>query len=118
MNIPFYSTLEIISNDINYFTHGFFKYPCKFIPHIPRWAIIKYTEPGDFVLDSFAGSGTTLVEAIVHERIGLGVDFDRFSQLLCKTKTTLLTNNQINYLQTIKDKLFYDHTVKKILNQI
>lgn len=82
------STFEINSSNVNYFTHGFFKYPCKFIPHIPRWAINQYTKPGDLVLDPFAGSGTTLVEAVLENRIGLGIDFDKFSQLLCKVKTT------------------------------
>mgnify|MGYP004000730485 FL=1 len=82
------SIFEINSTNVNYYTHGFFKYPCKFIPQIPRWAIQQHTNPGDLVLDPFAGSGTTLVEAVLNERIGLGVDFDKFSQLLCKVKTT------------------------------
>ena len=38
------STYIISDKKINYFTHNFFKYPCKFIPHIPRWAIKKYTK--------------------------------------------------------------------------
>ena len=28
----------------NNFTHSYFKYPCKFIPEIPRWAINTYLE--------------------------------------------------------------------------
>ena len=82
------SVFEINSTDVNYYSHGFFKYPCKFIPQIPRWAIQQYSKPGDLVLDPFAGSGTTLVESILNKRTGLGIDFDKFSQLLCKVKTT------------------------------
>lgn len=70
--IDFNATLEIISNDVSYFTHGFFKYPCKFIPHVPRWAILKYSKPYDLVLDPFAGSGTALVEAVCLNEMQLG----------------------------------------------
>lgn len=104
-DVEFNSTLEITSSDVSYFTHGFFKYPCKFIPHIPRWAILKYTEPVQLVLDPFAGSGTTLVEAVLQGRDVLGVDFDKLSQLLCKTKTTILSNNQVEYLRKTKKEL-------------
>lgn len=33
------ATYSISQNNPNKYTHGFFKYPCKFIPEIPRWAI-------------------------------------------------------------------------------
>jgi len=97
-HVDFNVTFEITSTDVSYFTHGFFKYPCKFIPQIPRWAILKYSRPRQLVLDPFAGSGTSLVEAVLHERNALGIDFDKFSQLLCKTKSTLLTKDQIDSL--------------------
>ena len=105
-NVEKDSILEITSTKVNYFTHGFFKYPCKFIPQIPRWAILKYTKRGQLVLDPFAGSGTTLVEAIINGRNGLAVDFDNLSQLLCKTKTTLLSEKQIKILKKIVSTLF------------
>lgn len=110
-NVEKASILEITSTKVNYFTHGFFKYPCKFIPQIPRWAILKYTKKGQLVLDPFSGSGTTLVEAILNDRVGLAVDFDNLSQLLCKAKTTLLSKKQISYLKKIVNSLFV--TAKK-----
>jgi len=36
----------------------------------------------------------------------LGVDFDKLSQLLCKTKTSLLGDNRIQYLYKLKNNLF------------
>ena len=36
------ATYSIEQPNPNSYTHGFFKYPCKFIPEIPRWAIAKY----------------------------------------------------------------------------
>lgn len=48
----------IISRDQSYLTHGFHKYPTKFFPELPRWAIQKYSKKGKWVLDPMAGSGT------------------------------------------------------------
>jgi hypothetical protein len=100
------ATLEITSNNLGYFTHSFFKYPCKFIPLVPKWAILKHTRPGEFVLDPFAGSGTTLVEAVLLQRNALGVEFDKLSQLLCETKTVKLSGRQIQLLAEFKAALF------------
>lgn len=105
-DVEFNATLEIMSNNVSYFTHGFFKYPCKFIPQIPRWAIQTYSMKNCLVLDPFAGSGTTLVEAVLNNRNALGVDFDKLSQLLSKTKTSPLSREQIKYLDEIKKELF------------
>lgn len=85
---------EIITSDVSYFTHSFFKYPAKFIPQIPRWAIENFTVEGDMVLDCFAGSGTTLVEASLMKRLPLGIDFDKISFLLAKVKTTTYTEEE------------------------
>lgn len=107
------SVLEIISNKVNYFTHGFFKYPCKFIPQIPRWAINKYTKEQDIVLDPFAGSGTTMVEAVINARNCLAIDFDKFSQLLCKVKTTELTYTQVELIKKLRNRVLSN---KKLLS--
>lgn len=104
------STVQITTNKVNYFTHGYFKYPCKFIPNIPRWAINKYSKKGDIVLDPFAGSGTTLVEAILNQRDGLAIDFDPLSQLLTRVKTKTLSSMQLKLLENFPD-IFKD--VKK-----
>jgi DNA modification methylase len=106
IDVEYNSTLEITSNNLGYFMHSFFKYPCKFIPLVPRWAILKYTQPGEFVLDPFAGSGTTLVEAVLLRRNALGAEFDKLSQLLCETKTRNLSSRQIQRLIEIKGALF------------
>jgi DNA modification methylase len=46
-------------------------------PYIPRNLILKYTNPGDVVLDQMAGSGTTLVECKLLGRNAVGVDINR-----------------------------------------
>lgn len=110
---------EILTSDVSYFTHSFFKYPAKFIPQIPRWAIENYTREGDIVLDCFSGSGTTLVEASLLNRIPLGIDFDKISFLLAKVKTTLYSNvEKTAILNSICDitKIFKDSELPNIKN--
>lgn len=43
-------------------------------PYIPRNLILRYTQPGDTVLDQMCGSGTSLVECRLLGRRGIGVD--------------------------------------------
>jgi len=43
---------------------------------VPRNLILRYSNPGDWVLDQFMGSGTTLVEAKLLNRNAIGVDIN------------------------------------------
>lgn len=45
-------------------------------PYIPRNLILRYTKPGEKVLDQMCGSGTTLVECRLLGRYGIGVDIN------------------------------------------
>jgi len=45
-----------------YATHGLYYYPAKFIPHVIRYVVRRYTEKGDWVFDPFAGSGSVAIE--------------------------------------------------------
>lgn len=48
----------------------------NFIPEIPRQMMLRYTQAGDWVLDPFVGSGTTLIECRRLGRHGLGVELN------------------------------------------
>lgn len=52
------------------------KYRGNWSPYIPRNIILRYTNIGEIVLDQFVGSGTTLVEAKLLRRKGIGVDIN------------------------------------------
>jgi hypothetical protein len=50
------------------------RYWGNFIPQIPRQMMLRYTKRGDVVLDTFLGSGTTLIECKRLGRHGVGVE--------------------------------------------
>ncbi len=68
-------------------THGYHRYPAKFLPNIVEKLIEKYTQVDDIVADVFAGCGTTLIEAKVHGRKSIGVDINPVAALITRVKT-------------------------------
>jgi len=48
----------------------------NFIPQIPHQLMLRYTKKGDWVLDPFLGSGTTLIECRRLGRNGIGVELN------------------------------------------
>lgn len=96
------SILNIITRDVNTHTHGFHKYPAKFIPHIPKWAINKYLNGNKDknILDPFCGSGTTLVEGVLAGYNTIGVDIDPLSAMISKVKTTRVDKAELKNIST------------------
>jgi len=94
-DIPNGGSILIISNDQSYLTHGIHKFPAKFFPELPRYLIRKYSEEGDYVLDPMCGSGTTLLEAMLNNRIGIGIDIDPIARLISKVKTTPIDSESL-----------------------
>lgn len=74
------------------------KYPGNWSPYIPRNLILRYSKPGDWVLDQFLGSGTTLVEAKLLNRNGIGIDIN--------PKALALTRTNLNFLSDSKSQIF------------
>jgi hypothetical protein len=67
--------------------HRLHPYHGKFIPQLVEVLLDRYFEPGDHVLDPFAGSGTTLVQALESGLDATGVDIASFNCLLMRVKT-------------------------------
>jgi DNA modification methylase len=78
-----------------YASHNFHAFPAKFPPQLPRIFIKGLTEPGDIVLDPMMGSGTTVVEALLSGRVGIGFDIDPLALHLCKVKVNRLAVDRV-----------------------
>ncbi len=65
-------------------------YRGNWAPQIPRALILKYTEPGDTVLDPMVGSGTTCIEAVLLGRNCIAVDINY--------NAVILTHHRLYYL--------------------
>jgi hypothetical protein len=83
------------SNPVSGLTHNFYRYPARFSPALARAAIQAFTEPGDLVLDPFVGGGTTLVEALVAGRHGIGADISALAAFISVVKTTVYTDAEL-----------------------
>jgi len=92
--------------DTAYITHGYHRYPAKFIPQIVSRLTEKYTKEGDLIVDPFGGCGTTLVESKVMGRPSVGVDINPVAVLITKAKTTPIDPKKIEKaFTTLKEKL-------------
>lgn len=67
-------------------THGLHRFPAKYIPQIPRWAIRQFASDDSVVLDPFMGSGTSLVEGMCSARKTYGTDIDPLARLISSAK--------------------------------
>ncbi len=67
--------------------HRLHPYLGKFVPQLVEALLRRYVEPGGRVLDPFAGSGTTLVQALESGYDAVGVDVAAFNALLVGVKT-------------------------------
>lgn len=67
--------------------HRLHPYLGKYIPQLVEIFLRKFFAPGQTVLDPFAGSGTTLVQANELGLHSIGYDISAFNIILCKAKT-------------------------------
>ena len=68
--------------------------------------IERYTVPGEAVLDSFCGSGVTLIEALKANRQCIGVDLNPIAIKLAKVSMTAVNVDSVNKtFKQIKNKL-------------
>ena len=76
------------NKQISYSTHGIFRYFGKFPSTIAAHLIMQYTDENDMIMDPMAGSGTTVLEALLSNRNCRSYDVNPLSILLQKVKVT------------------------------
>ena len=72
-------------------------------PYIPRNLILKYSNPGEWVLDPFMGSGTTLVEAKLLNRNAYGIDINSQAVSIARKNLVFRCNTKSNIYTKIGD---------------
>lgn len=61
-------------------------YHGNFVPQIPRQLFSRYTKKGDWILDPFMGSGTSLIEAHRMGRNSIGIELQKDVAMEAKTR--------------------------------
>ncbi len=94
--------------------HRLHPYLGKFIPQLVEVFLKKYFKKGNYVLDPFMGSGTTLIEGNVLGMNSVGVEISLFNCLIAGIKTHEYNIPQAE--EEIKDILFKTHEFSKKIN--
>ena len=75
-------------------------YPGNWSPYVPRNVILRYSRESDVVLDQFVGGGTTMVEAALLNRRGIGLDINAKALHVAKCHVSSVPHaNRIQLLQ-------------------
>ena len=82
-----WSEAELPERERTKHVHRLHPYLGKFVPQLVEALLGRYVRPGGRVLDPFAGSGTTLVQALESGYDAVGVDIAAFNCLLVRVKT-------------------------------
>ena len=86
------NTVWSFPNRGNWATHNS-KYRGNWSPYIPRNLILRYSNEQDLILDQFAGSGTSLVEAKLLNRNIIGIDINPGAIELCRSAVNFEREN-------------------------
>jgi len=70
-------------------THPFHSYPARMHPGVARSVLQAFAPAGTSILDPFCGSGTVLIESMVHGAPSVGVDLNPLSVRLSRVKCQL-----------------------------
>lgn len=101
---------------VEQWTHGYHRYPAKFLPNLVKKLIEEFTSEDDLVADMFAGCGTTLVEAKVHGRKSIGVDINPVAELITRAKTNPIESEKLERRFNLIIKSFSSFKQKNYTN--
>lgn len=81
--------------------HALHPYPARFIPQIPRKAVLTWTNHGDTVLDPFCGCGTTILESTLNGRQAIGIDNNGVACLISRAKVADYSQDDLESLKSL-----------------
>lgn len=84
-----------LPKNMNNQLHTICSYMAMFPPSLPHYFIEKYSKEGNIVLDPFSGRGTTILEACLMNRIGVGNDKNPLAFLLTRAKANVPYSGRI-----------------------
>lgn len=106
-NVDIEKNLRVFNNDLTFLNikesqrtkhvHRLHPYLGKFIPQLVEVFLKKYFKQGDFILDPFVGSGTTLIVANELGINSVGVELSPFNALICKVKADVYDFNKLRF---------------------
>lgn len=84
-----WSFRNVARKEMNSHSHGYHRYPAKFIPQIVKQLINDFAPKGnEIICDPFGGCGTTLVEAKISGKKSIGFDINPVAKLITQVKVT------------------------------
>lgn len=79
----------------------------SFPPSLARYLIVGYSQAGDIVFDPFCGKGTTILQAVLEGRQGIGCDVAPEAVAVSRAKVTRVTLREVEaYLADIRLKRY------------
>ena len=106
-------------DDTTYLSHDIHPYPAKFAPQLPAQIIKLLSSAGEMVWDPFGGSGTTALEALLHDRSCISTDINPIGSIIGKAKTSALCSAEEQELDRLIMKLeYYTSNEKYLAEQI
>ena len=99
---------ESSRKETSYASHGYHRYPAKFIPQLARRCILENSKEGDLVADPFSGCGTTIIESLIYGRKSIGTDINPVAILISKAKLSPIEPDQLN-----QEKYAWHHSQKQ-----
>lgn len=115
INDIYTDSLWIIDKRDNSSIHSSY-YHGNFVPQIPNQLLKRYTKKGDWVLDPFMGSGTTLIECQLLERNSIGIELQEKVAKETYERIKTLSNQKTSGKIYIGDSKHFN--IKKILEKI
>lgn len=71
------------------------QHPCQFPSELVERCILAFSNERDLILDPFVGAGTTVIAAMKHSRIGLGIDKSSDYAKLSRRRMRLLEKGEL-----------------------